>query len=92
MNIYILPKYKCLEIAKKSYRKQYQSDEDLLHYLPDDMFNRTLVVKREYGDCYEVDGVVSCFWRIPKGCGWPGKSPEPAGPKQSHPPLPPLGD
>ena len=66
MNIYILPKYKCLEIAKKSYRKQYQSDEDLLHYLPDDMFNRTLVVKREYGDCYEVDGVVSCFWRIPK--------------------------
>lgn len=62
MNIYILPKYKCLEIAKKSHRKQYQSDEDLLHYLSDDMFNRTLVVKREYGDWYEVDnGVMSCF-------------------------------
>lgn len=66
MYIYIFPKYQCLEVAKKNHREQYQSEEHLLHYLPDDMFNRILVVKQECGDCYEVDGVVSCFWRIPK--------------------------
>lgn len=67
MYIYIFPKYQCLEIAKKNHREQYQSDEHLLHYLPDDIFNSILVVKQECGDCYEVDdGVVSCFWRIPK--------------------------
>lgn len=66
MYIYIFPKYQCLEIAKKNHREQYQSDEDLLHYLPDDMFNRILIPKQECGDCYKVDGVVSCFRRIPK--------------------------
>lgn len=66
MDIYIFPREKCLEIARKNHEGQDRLDEDLLCYLPDDMFNRTLVVKQECGDCYKVGGVVSCFWRIPK--------------------------
>ena len=66
MNIYILPKYQCLEIAKKNLREPYQSDEHLLRYLPDGIFNRTLAVKQEYSDRYKVDGVLGAFWYIPK--------------------------